>query len=188
MRNIVIVIMVLSFGCCWGCTAAVVGGGAGGYKAATDERTVGNMVDDATISSRIKTALIRDDQVAARKIDVDVVEGRVILTGVVESRAEADRAVQIARRVKYVRSVKDNLQIGKTSIGEHMDDAIIGAKINAKLIKEKGIRSLNIDVDVNRRVVTLTGIVKSRGQMQKVLQIARTTGGVARVVNNLQIK
>lgn len=172
-----------------GCAPALIGGGAaGGYKAATDERTVGNMVDDATVSTRVKTALVRDDRVKARNIDVDVLEGRVTLTGVVDDRAEAARAVAIAKRVKGVRSVRDNLQTGDVSIGQSVDDTVIYSKIKTALISEKGVRSMNIDVDVNRGVVTLTGIVKSGAQRGKVLAIARKTHGVVRVVDNLMVK
>lgn len=47
---------------------------------------------------------------------------------------------------------------------------------------------MNIDVDVNRGVVTLTGIVKGNAQKSKVMAIARTTSGAVRVVDNLTVK
>jgi osmotically-inducible protein OsmY len=145
-----------------GCTAAVVAGGAtGGYAVATDERSVDRMVDDSTITSRINTDMMNDSGVKARQIDVDTVGGNVTLTGVVGTREEADRALAIAGRAPGVKSVKDNLQIGEKSWAEFFNDKVLGSKIKSKLIVEPEIRSLNIDVDVHRGIVTLTGMVDS---------------------------
>lgn len=172
-----------------GCGAAVVGGGAtGAYKVATDERTAGRLWDDSAISSSVKTALVKDPVVKARKIDVDVYEGEVILTGVVANSNEAGRAVEIAAKVDGVRSVKNNLQIGSKTIGQSIDDKLILSKIKTKLIAEPGIRSLNIDVDVNNGVVTLSGIVYYDFQKNKAIDIARTVAGVKKVKSYLIVK
>jgi len=172
-----------------GCAPALIGAGAaGGYKAATDKRTVGTMIDDATLSARVKTALVRDDEVAARRIDVDVVEGRVILTGAVESEAEAERAAAVARRTAGPAPVVNQLTVGGRSIGRAVDDTVLGTRIKAALMKAPGIRSWNVDVDVNDGVVTLTGVVGSAAQRERVVAIARDAEGTRRVVNNLTVK
>jgi hyperosmotically inducible protein len=171
-----------------GCAPALVGAGAaGGYKIATDERGVGQVWDDTTITAKVKNALGESPEVKARKIDVDTVEGAVILTGVVETEEEAQKAVEIARAVPGVREVKNNLQVGSRSWGQAFDDKVIGSKVKAKLIKEPGIRSLNIDVDVNKGVVTLTGKVGYQHQKDRVMEIARTTSGVVEVVDNIMV-
>ena len=171
-----------------GCAPAVVGAGAaGGYKVATDERGVGRVWDDATITTKVKNALGESHEVRARKIDVDTVEGAVILTGIVETQEEARKAVDIAEGVPGVKEVKNNLQVGSRSWGQAFDDKVIGSKVKAKLIKEPGIRSLNIDVDVNKGVVTLTGIVGYQHQKDQVMEIARTTSGVIEVVDNIKV-
>jgi hyperosmotically inducible protein len=143
--------------------------------------------DDATITTRVKNALGESHEVRARKIDVDTVEGAVILTGIVESQEEALKAVDIAEGVPGVKEVKNNLQVGSRSLGQAFDDKVIGSKVKAKLIKEPGIRSLNIDVDVNKGVVTLTGVVEYRHQKDRVMEIARTTSGVIEVVDNIKV-
>jgi len=171
-----------------GCAPAVVGAGAaGGYKVATDERGVGRVWDDATITTKVKNALGESPEVRARKIDVDTVEGAVILTGIVETQDEARKAVEIAEGVPGVKEVRNNLQVGYRSLGEAFDDKVIGSKVKAKLIKEPGIRSLNIDVDVNKGVVTLTGVVGYQHQKDRVMEIARTTSGVIEVVDNIKV-
>jgi len=170
-----------------GCAAAVVAGGTGGYAAVTDERSMGRMVDDSTITSHINSEMIQDSTVKARQIDVDTIGGHVTLTGVVGTRAEAKRAVQIAKGVPGVKSVKDNLQIGEKTWGEAFNDKVLGSKIKSKLITEPEIRSLNIDVDVDKGIVTLTGIVGSGYQKRRAIEIARTADGTRKVVDNLKV-
>ncbi len=171
-----------------GCTAAAVGGGAaGGYKVATDERSAGEVLDDATITTRVKTALIAEKTVKARNIDVDTLRGVVILSGFLDSQAEIARAVAVSGRVEGVRQVKNELRLGSRTIGEATDDKVLGARIKAKLVQEPGIKSLNIDVDVYAGKVTLTGIVGTPGQKEKVLGIARSVEGVRGIVDNLRV-
>ena len=172
-----------------GCAPAVIGAGVtGAYSVGTDERTVGQMWDDAAITTEINTKLVKDPVTKARKIDVDTLHGMVTLTGVVETEAESERAVQIARNVPGVKKLRNNLQVGSKTFRQALDDKVIGSKIKAKLVAEPEIRSLNIDVDVNNGVVTLTGIVKSEDHKNRVLAIARTTSGTVGVVDNIKVK
>lgn len=172
-----------------GCAPAMIGvGAAGGYKVGTDERSLGQMWDDSTISTKVKAALIDDPNVKGRKIDVDTVEQIVTLTGVVDTEEESKRAAEIAQKVSYVKEVRNFLQVGKKTFGEVVDDRLLASKIKAKLIAEKDIRSLNIDVDSEMRIVTLTGVVKNESQRERVVKIAEDTLGVAKVVDNLIVK
>ena len=74
-------------------------------------KTVGETIDDATITTRVKTALLNDPQVAGLKIDVDTTKGIVTMSGIVRSRDEEQRAMQIARGVPGVQDVKSTLQV-----------------------------------------------------------------------------
>jgi osmotically-inducible protein OsmY len=74
-------------------------------------KTVGETIDDATITARVKTALLNDPQVGGMKIDVDTTQGVVTMSGIVKSQAEADRAVQLARQANGVKDVKSTLQV-----------------------------------------------------------------------------
>lgn len=172
-----------------GCAPVLIGTGAtGAYKVSTDERTAGGIVDDAALSTEVKARLIDEPAVRARNIDVDVIEGIVTLTGIVETQEEAARAVQTAAAVPGVRSVKNDLQIGSRTAGQVIDDTILGNRIKAKLISEPGVRSLNIDVDVYRGVVSLSGIVAGADLKQKIVDIARETPGTRRVIDNIIVK
>ena len=74
--------------------------------------TVGETIDDATITAQVKTALLNDPQVGGLKIDVDTTKGVVTMSGIVKTPAEAERAVQLARQQGGVKDVKSTLQVG----------------------------------------------------------------------------
>ncbi|MEE9120359.1 MAG: BON domain-containing protein [Syntrophobacteria bacterium] len=171
-----------------GCATALIGAGAtGGYKVATDERNASGMWDDSAITTKVKAKLLKDPHTTAFQMDVDTLEGNVFLTGVVETKEESRRAVEIAKSVPGVRKVTNNLQIGERTFGQSVDDTVTGSRIKAKLILEPGIRSLNIDVDVYNGVVTLTGIVDSSDQRKRAIEIARSTSGAVRIVDYIKV-
>lgn len=74
-------------------------------------KSIGETIDDATITARVKTILINEPDVAATKIDVDTFKGVVTLSGAVKTETERDRAVAVARKVGGVKDVKSTLQI-----------------------------------------------------------------------------
>lgn len=172
-----------------GCGTAVLGGAAfGGYKGATDKRTVGTMIDDTVISSTVKTKMISDEFVKARHIDVDVLNSVVYLIGVVESASQKRMAGDIARSVEGVKSVENQLIVGKTTAGQILNDSILTSKIKTQLLKDPDIRSTNINVDTTNNVVTLTGILASEKEKNKAIEIAQKVSGKKQVVDNLSVK
>jgi osmotically-inducible protein OsmY len=74
-------------------------------------KTVGETIDDTTITTRVKTAMLNDPGVGGLRIDVDTFKGAVTLSGRVKSQAEKDQAVALARRTPGVTEVKDALQV-----------------------------------------------------------------------------
>uniref|UniRef100_A0A832LXQ2 Osmotically-inducible protein Y n=1 Tax=Caldimicrobium thiodismutans TaxID=1653476 RepID=A0A832LXQ2_9BACT len=172
-----------------GCGWVLVGGGAyEGYKVATDPRSVGTQVDDAIITTKVKTKLIEDPITKARKIDVDTVNGVVTLNGLVDSEEEIQRAVAIAQSVPGVKRVVNNLRVGKRGIKSYLSDKEITAKIKAKFIADPEIKAFSIDVDTVNGVVTLTGIVDREEQKRRAVEIAKGVEGVREVIVNIQVK
>ena len=74
-------------------------------------KTVGETIDDATITTRVKTAFINDPVVGALRIDVDTFKGVVTLSGRVKSKDEETKALALARTIHGVKDVKSTLQI-----------------------------------------------------------------------------
>jgi hyperosmotically inducible protein len=74
-------------------------------------KTVGETIDDATITTRVKTAFINDPLVGGLRIDVDTFKGVVTLSGRVKSKEEETKAIALARSIGGVTDVKSTLQI-----------------------------------------------------------------------------
>ena len=74
-------------------------------------KTVGETIDDAAITTRVKTAFINDPVVGAARIDVDTFKGVVTLSGRVKSKEEEVKAIELARTINGVKDVKSTLLI-----------------------------------------------------------------------------
>jgi hyperosmotically inducible protein len=75
------------------------------------KRSLGTIIDDATITAGVKLKFAKDDLVRAYKIDVDTKDGMVTLTGTVKSEAEAKRAIALAESEEGVKRVSSVLQV-----------------------------------------------------------------------------
>lgn len=83
----------------------------GSKAAASKTASVGEYVDDAVITSKIKTAVFQDSTLKATEINVETHQGIVQLTGFVKSRADINQAVRLARGVKGVKSIKNDMVV-----------------------------------------------------------------------------
>lgn len=84
--------------------------GLAGCTSSPTHETVGQYTDDATITTRVKAALVQDPNVSATQVNVETYRGVVQLSGFVDSEANARRAAELARRVPGVRSVKNDIR------------------------------------------------------------------------------
>jgi osmotically-inducible protein OsmY len=89
------------------CLAAGLTACAGGPTT----KSTGELIDDAAITARVKTVMIRDSEVHARNIDIETFKGRVQLSGFVDSVSQKDRAAQLASNVPGVRSVENEIVV-----------------------------------------------------------------------------
>ena len=72
-------------------------------------RSTGQVIDDSTITTKVKTALIADPEVKGTQMQVEVYRGVVQLSGFVDRPADAQKAVAVARSVEGVQEVRNNL-------------------------------------------------------------------------------
>jgi hyperosmotically inducible protein len=79
----------------------------------TTGKTAGQVVDDASITTAVKTKLVADKAANLTRVDVDTNNGRVSLNGIVETPAQKAKAEQLAWDTKGVKGVVNNLQIQK---------------------------------------------------------------------------
>lgn len=74
-------------------------------------KSVGETIDDATVTTRVKTSLLNDPVVGALRIDVDTFKGVVTLSGSAKTKEEEAKAIALARQIDGVKDVKSTLQI-----------------------------------------------------------------------------
>jgi len=74
------------------------------------------------------------------------------------------------------------------TMGENIDDTTITTTVKAQLAAEKGTTLTRVQVDTNRAVVQLSGVVESAADRARAEQVTRGVGGVKGVVNNLQVQ
>jgi osmotically-inducible protein OsmY len=80
-----------------------------GCAVTAGQSSVGQYVDDATISTRVKARFAEDTGVSAMRIQVETLNGTVQLAGFATSQAEKDKAARLARGVPEVKEVRNNI-------------------------------------------------------------------------------
>lgn len=164
---------------------------AGGCAASGQHRSTGEVIDDSSIATRIKSELLADELTDGLNIDVEVDRNKVQLNGFVNSQAQIDRAGEIARSTSGVDSVQNNLQVsdgGDRMTGEYIDDKALQARVKAALAEDAVVHSMKIDVEVNRGEVSLGGYVDSTAARNRAVDITRRIDGVVTVYNNLTVR
>lgn len=154
----------------------------------SDARDTDEALEDAAVTAVVKTRLAADPEVNPFEIDVDTTGGVVLLRGMVETETQRTEAENIARDTDGVIHVDNDIQLGDLTLGENINDSWISTKIKGKLAADPEINKFNIDVDVLRGVVTLSGIVKTERAKQEAEHLARDTKGVTDVRNLIEVQ
>ena len=85
--------------------------GLAGCAATQTRQSTGEYIDDAAITTKVKSAMIADTEVSALHISVETVNGVVHLTGSANTQHESDKAAMIARNVIGVKSVVNDIHV-----------------------------------------------------------------------------
>jgi osmotically-inducible protein OsmY len=168
-----------------------------GTHAFGDEPT--GSAKDAWITGKLETVYALNRHLSAFAIDTDVAQGTVHLTGTVESDIDRDLAGELAKGIEGVVAVDNDLQVGAAPaakreetpdrpFGVWVDDATTTAQVKSKLLGNPNTKGLQIDVDTRGDVVTLSGEVRSAEEKQLVEELARNTGDVKQVRNQLVVR
>ena len=182
-------LVFLSIG--YGCSPAGVlaSGGATTMVVAEGDKSLGTIVDDATIKLNISRELLVSENNLFIDIDTSVIEGMVLLTGIVKNQESRIEAVKIVWEVEGVNEVINEIEIGdKTSITEYANDVWITTQIKALAAKEIGLRSISYNIETIRGKVFLAGITSRPEQLETLVNITKSIKGVREVVNYVVIK
>lgn len=122
------------------------------------------------------------------KVDVEVAEGIVLLTGSVPTIEDKMEAEKIAWSAPNVLQVGNEIQLNKPSgFFKDSEDALIGANIRTRLIAEKGVKARNINIEMENGTVYLLGVARDHGELQKITHIASTSKGVKEVISYIKV-
>ena len=110
--------------------------------------------------------------------------------GFVDSQAQADREVQLARGIEGVQSVQNKLMVkdGKSTAGNVLDDSVVTVKVKSALMADDQTRGTQFAVTTHKGVVQLSGFVDSADEQARATTVARNVEGVQSVVNDTSIK
>ncbi len=168
------------------CAPVVVGGGALVGRTVVQERTTMDALKDKEIEIKISHELSKYSGELYRDVAVDVIEGRVLLTGSVPEPEDKVAANRIAWSVEGVSSVQDELTVAEdSSIKSYFTDVRISNSLRFKIISDSKISSQNYNVETINRVVHLTGLAKSNSELERVIRHAQEIKGVERVVSHV---
>lgn len=173
-----------------GClVAAGAAAGAGGGYVLSQERLIGDTVHDAGIHAAITQAWKEYNIKMADNLDNTVYEARVLLTGSVPSEEWHAEAVKRTWKVDGVKEVYDEIQVGpEESFTENLSDGQISTKLKAQLVADGDVKSINYSITTVRGVVYIIGSARSQAELDRVIDHARNTANVRRVVSYVRIR
>ncbi len=152
------------------------------------DRSIGEFVDDVLIKAVLKNSYFDQSEKIFFNVDVEVSQGRVLLTGTVDNIDLRIEATRIAWGVKGVQTVINEIQISESdSILNFADDLVISTKVMAKIMLDKDVNSLNYNIETVNKIVYIIGISGSSDEKQKVIDLSKEVFGVEEVVDYITI-
>jgi osmotically-inducible protein OsmY len=172
-----------------GCAETIIGAGATGAVAASQERGLGGAVGDTQIRTAVNFLWLDENTEMYHQLNLNVHEGRVMITGVVAKQEWRDEAVKRAWRAKGVKEVIDEIIVDpKGTSGTYARDSWIATQLKTKLLFDKNIYSINYTMEVVRGQVYILGVAQDRNELDLVLNHARGVEYVRRVVSYVLLK
>ncbi len=184
MRKPLILLLIALLPVVTGCAAVAIGGVATGVMVAKDRRTVGTITEDQGIELKIASRI--EEKIKNAHINVTSFNRFALLTGEVASENAKAEAEKIARGVDNVAGVYNELQVaGNSSLQSRTNDAVITSKVKARFVDAGKFSPIHVKVVTENGVVYLLGLAKKQ-EAQDATEVARTTGGVSKVVRLFQ--
>ena len=165
------------------CAGLIIGAGMGAVSIAHDRRTIGTQVDDTTSASRISIALSSDNALKEQtNITVQVFNGTALLVGQAPTQELLQQAQKLASSVQNIKKLHNQIRLGMpipASTVAH--DVWLASKIKTKLLADKRIDGLHIEIEVENGEVFLMGLVSEKESIIAI-DITRNIKGVKQVI------
>lgn len=172
-----------------GCAPVVIGTGAAVGVTAAQERGVKGALDDTAVRADINDRWFKDDHAAYSGINLQVQEGRVLLTGSVQDPEVRLKAVRLAWQAAGVQEVINEIEVRDSGgLTDAAQDTWISTKLRTRLIGDNAVKSRNYSIETVNGTVYLIGIAQNREELDRVIAHARDVSYVKRVVDYVRIK
>ena len=147
------------------------------------KRTWGAYIEDQAIENKLRYNIYQaDEKFAAGRIIVVSMNGVVLIAGQVENKALKDRATRLAKKVRHVKRVENELSLsGPISFLAKRSDDFISAKLKIRLLFSSGVPGRRVKIKTENGIVYLMGLV-SKEEGQRIAASAQKTYGVQRIV------
>lgn len=182
-----LLLLTLTLPALQGCVPAVIATGAAvGVMSIHDRRSTGTQTDDQGTEWKASAA-IPEAVKANSRVNFTSYNRRLLITGEVPNEATKASIEQEARKIIGVREIYNELGIGPVSpLSSRSNDSFIDSKVKARLVDSNQVSANHIKVVTERGITHLMGIVTER-EAKVAISVARTTAGVRKVVNLLEV-
>ena len=182
-----LILLMINIGC--SPVGVLASGGSATMVVAEGDRSLGTVVDDATIKLNLSAKFLKSENSLFLDVNSNVTEGRVLLTGLVDTQEIRIEAVRKVWEINGVREVINEIEVGnKTTLKEYMNDLWINTQVKSLAAKTIGLRSFSYNFETIKGKVYIAGITSRPEQLQAIVESTKTIKGVNEIVNYVVIK
>ena len=183
-RNLILIIsFVLISGCVGYSSTGVLGTGV---SVAMDPRSIGTQIDDSLMQKNLRAKLILMDSAYLLKVRTKVLDGRIFITGKVNTVEEKLKITKLGWEIKGARSVKNDLKIKENfNFKQAAKDVLITSQLRTAMITNKKIKSANYDIDTYKKIIYIYGISRNEDERAEVINEAKKVLDVEDVVTSI---
>ena len=183
-RNLKLVItFILISGCVGYSSTGVLGTGV---SVAMDPRTIGTQIDDSLMQKNLRAKLILMDKGYLLNVKTKVLDGRIFITGKVDTIEEKLKITKLGWEIKGARSVKNDLKIKENfNFKQAAKDVLITSQLRTAMIANKKIKSANYDIDTYKKIIYVYGISQNEEERVEVINEAKKVLDVEDVVTSI---
>ncbi len=178
-----LLVFVILSGCVGYSSTGVFGTGV---SVALDPRTIGTQIDDSIMQKNLSAKLVNMNTNYLLSVKAKVLDGRIFVTGKVESIEEKFQITKLAWEIKGARSVKNDLKIKeKFNFKQSAKDVLITSQLRTAMITSKKIKSVNYNIDTYKKNIYVYGIAQNEEERSEVINEAKKILDVKDVIASI---
>ena len=166
--SILIFLFLILTGCIGASSKGVFGTGV---SIALDPRSLGTQIDDSIMDKSLEAKILTMNKNYFLNVKSKVLDGRIFLTGKVDTPEEKLKLTKLAWEIKGARSVKNDIKIkSKFNFQQSAKDILITSQLRSAMIFNKKINSVNYNIDTYKKVIYIYGISQSSDEKNEILK------------------